>query len=299
MNADPRAIHSMTGFGLGTAEGDGHAVRVEIRAVNHRGRKLNVRSRPSLGPLEQKLRDRVAQTLARGAIDVYLSLARTPGDGAPPIDEDLGRGLVLAVRRLARSLDLGDGLDARDLLQVPGLFADLSDEPVAEAEWPLVETALAHALAQVARMRAAEGEATAASLKRLAEPIAAFVDFAGAQAPQVVERARARLQARLAELAPEGLRPADEQALEREVCLFADRADIHEEMDRLRSHLEQYRALLDRGGEIGKRLEFLAQEFLREVNTTASKANDTAIVTRAIDAKLAVEKIKEQAANIE
>lgn len=292
-------IHSMTGFGLGSVGRDGYMARVEIRSVNHRGRKLSVRSRPGLGPYEKTLRDTIAAALKRGMIDVYVTLVRPVDPERPPINTDIAVGAVAAIRHLAMELNLPKELAARDLVHIPGLFETGVEDPVGEADWPYLEEALTAALAQTVAMRAAEGAATAARMGELVQPLADFAAFARERAPRVVERARERLTTRLAELRLEGLNAGDEGALEREVCLFADRADINEEMDRLASHLEQYAQHLAAGGEIGKRLEFLGQEFLREVNTTASKANDAEIVTQAIEAKLAAEQIKEQAANLE
>ena len=122
---------------------------------------------------------------------------------------------------------------------------------------------------------------------------------AGSGGRTAVDRARERIRNRLTALREEGLDVGDESALERELCLLADKADINEELDRLASHLAQYRQLLERGGEVGKRAEFLAQECLREINTCATKAGDGAISAQAVEAKLAVEKLKEQAANLQ
>lgn len=299
MANSPAVIHSMTGFGAGAAEADGLVARVEVRAVNHRGMKLNVRSRPGLGPLERNLRNSVRDNLKRGAVDVYVTVIRPVDPEHLPVREDVARAVAAALRHLGAELDLAGELQVGHLVQVPGLFDTAGEECLNEDEWPAVEQALQQALDQVLAMRLAEGMATAAVLDDLVQPIADFAQEARNIAPAVVERQRDRLTARLEDLRATGIDTGDRQALEREVCFFADRADINEELDRLGSHVDQYCGLLKKGGEIGKRLEFLAQEFLREINTCASKANDTGIVSKAIDAKLAVEKIKEQAANIE
>lgn len=299
MTPQSSVIHSMTGFGAGSAESSGLLARVEVRAVNHRGLKLNVRSRPGLGAVERDLRNHVRDALKRGAVDVYVTVVRPVDPEHLPVREDVARATVAALRHLGAELKLEGELQVGDLVSIPGLFDTSGEEVVDKSEWPVVEQALEQALAQVLEMRQAEGAATAACLEELVKPLAAFAAASRKTAPAVVQRAHDRLHNRLEELRGTGLDTGDRQALEREVCLFADRADINEELDRLESHLAQYGDLLRTGGEIGKRLEFLAQEFLREVNTCASKANDTAIVSQAIDAKLAVEKIKEQAANIE
>lgn len=294
-----QTIRSMTGFGAGTAETDRVSARVEIKCVNNRGLKIAVKSRPGLGALEKNLRDLIAAEIKRGSVDVFVGLTRKVDAAHPPCNAELARSLVAGVRSLAAGLGIDDALTARDLLLIPGLFDDSAYAPAEEGEWPALEQAAAAALRQVAAMRLVEGAATASSVAELAGELATFEAEARRLAPLVVEKARERLRARLEEICPGGVRQADEQSLERELCFFADKADINEELDRLQSHLAQFKGLLEKGGEVGKRLEFLAQEFLREINTSASKANDVGIVSRAVEAKLAVEKIKEQAANLE
>lgn len=296
--SDNSRIASMTGFGVGSAEENGLSVRIEIKSVNNRGLKLTVRSRPSLGIFEKNLRDLAVERLTRGSIDVYVNFERLAGDEACPIRMEAAREAVAGLRRLAAELGLADTLSSRDLASIPGVFDHSAEEPATEAEWPTLERAFRMALDQAEEMRLAEGKKLREILLSLAEPLEEFLVRTGTAAPLALDRSRERLRQRLAELCPNGFAPADSQALEREMCLIADRADIREEMDRLGSHIAQYRAALGKGGEIGKRVEFLAQEFLREINTMASKTNDTEIIHEAVKAKLTVEKIKEQCANL-
>ncbi len=291
-------ITSMTGFGVGGREAPGFSVRVEIKSVNNRGLKISIRSRPGLGVVEKRLRDMLSERLARGSIDVFVNFDRTGGAAACAIRAEAAREAILGLRRLAAELGLEDTLSARDLTLIPGVFDHSAEEPATEAEWEHIGAAAEQALLQVEEMRRAEGRKLAAVLLDLAEPLEAFVARTNELAPPALARARDRLRQRLEELFPAGLAAADSQALEREMCIVAEKADVREELDRLHSHLSQYRAALSKGGEIGKRLELLSQEFLREINTTASKTNDTDIVQSAVQAKLTVEKIKEQCANL-
>jgi uncharacterized protein (TIGR00255 family) len=288
----------MTGFGVGAVEATGFSVRVEIKCVNNRGLKISVRSRPGLGVVEKKLRDLLSDRLARGSIDVFVNFERTDAGAACAIRADAAREAVQSLRRLAAELGLEDTLSSRDLALIPGVFDHSAEEPATDAEWEHIGGAAEQALRQVEEMRRAEGEKLAAILLDLANPLEAFVEQTNTLAPAALLRSRDRLRQRLEELFPAGLAAADHQALEREMCMVAERADVREELDRLTSHIAQYRAFLAKGGEIGKRLEFLSQEFLREINTTASKTNDTDIVQDAVQAKLTVEKIKEQCANL-
>ena len=288
----------MTGFGVGAMEAPGFSVRVEIKCVNNRGLKISVRSRPGLGVVEKKLRDVITERLVRGSIDVFVNFERTGVGETCAIRAEAAKEAVQGLRRLAAELGLEDTLSARDLTLIPGVFDHSAEEPAAAEEWEHIQQALELALLQVEEMRKAEGEKLAGVLLDLADPLETFVAETNTLAPAALLRSRDRLRQRLEDLFPAGLAASDNQALEREMCLVAEKADVREELDRLTSHLAQYRAALDKGGEIGKRLEFLSQEFLREINTTASKTNDTDIVQAAVQAKLTVEKIKEQCANL-
>lgn len=288
----------MTGFGVGSSESEGLSVRVEIKSVNNRGLKISVRSRPSLGVCERDLRDLLTAHLHRGSIEVYVTFERTGSSDACPIRVEAAREAVLGLRRLADELGMPDTLTASDLTAIPGVFEHSAEEPATKAEWPVLKQAIDQALAQVEEMRREEGSKLAAILVDLAAPLDDFLAKTAHLAPVALDRARERLRQRLEEILPGNFTAADHQSLERELCLIADKADVREEQDRLISHLGQYRATLSKGGEVGKRIEFLSQEFLREINTTASKTNDTEIVQEAVKAKLTVEKIKEQCANL-
>ena len=291
-------IYSMTGFGVATAEIDSLTARLEIKSVNNRGLKISVRAKPSLGICEKHLRDLLSERLIRGSVDVFVTLERQSGTVSRAVCPEAARDAVAALRSLAGELGLEDNLSARDLALIPGIFDNSADQPLGEDEWPVIAEAAKAAMAQLVDMRKVEGAKLATVLANLADPIENFVAQTNIAAPLALDKARKRLAERLEEICPNGFTVGDNQALEREMCLIADRADIREELDRLHSHLGQYRDTLKKGGEIGKRLEFMAQEFLREINTAASKTNDTDIIQQAVAAKLAVEKIKEQSANL-
>lgn len=288
----------MTGFGVGASESSTLSARVEIKSVNNRGLKVSVRSRPSLGVCERELRELITNRLRRGSIEVYVNFERLGNTDACPIRAEAARGAVLGLRRLAEELGLKDDLSASDLASIPGVFEHSAEEPATREEWVVLERAVDQALTQVDEMRLEEGAKLAGIMTELAEPLDEFLAKTSTLAPAALDRARERLRQRLEEILPGNFTAADHQSLERELCLIADKADVREEQDRLSSHLSQYRSALLKGGEIGKRIEFLAQEFLREINTTASKTNDTEIVQEAVKAKLTVEKIKEQCANL-
>ncbi|MFH0910421.1 MAG: YicC/YloC family endoribonuclease [Planctomycetota bacterium] len=292
-------LRSMTGFGAAAEERSGVRVSVEIRAVNHRMLQFHVRAHPNLGALEQKVRELAGAMFLRGHVNIAVELVRTKVPPEAILNSDLAGSAILALRSLAQAHELPGGVTVADLVHVPGIFENPADGSFAESDWALLETALRAACREALEMREAEGAALRAALMAQAEALKRFAALAEERAPLAVERVRKRLAGRLAELQGAAPGALDAQALERETVWFADRADIAEELERLRSHLAQFQAALEAGGEAGKRLEFLAQEMLREVNTVASKANDTGIAEASIAAKLAVEKIKEQAANVE
>ncbi len=292
-----KPVHSMTGFGTSSFTLDTTMIRFEIKSVNNRGLKINVRSRPSLGTYEKELRDLIGTKLHRGSVDINISLSREAIIENTLEIESIATSTITAINNIAAKLGIKQDLSAKDILLIPGIFDNRNTDGISEEEWNSILNSAQQALTELMGMRQTEGEITARRLLDLVEPVETFRNEAIKIAPAVVARQMERLKARLNEL--ESIRPCDEQALEREITFFADKVDINEEMDRLKSHLGQFRNTLTKGGEIGKRIDFIAQEMLREINTTASKANDKGITSFAVEAKMAVEKIKEQAANLE
>ena len=290
-------VYSMTGFGSGSHTIESTTIRFEIKSVNNRGLKVNVRSRPSIGTYEKPLRDLIGTKISRGSVDVNISINRESAIDNSLEVETIATNTIEAIHNIAGKIGLAQDLTAKDIFLIPGIFDNKSHDAVTEEEWESILKCANEALAQLMEMRKIEGEATASRLLELVQPVEIFRTEAIKIAPNVVERQMEKLKNRLNEL--DSIRPCDEQALEREVAFFADKVDINEEMDRLESHLSQFRSTISTGGEIGKRIDFLTQEILREINTTASKANDKEITTFAVNAKMAVEKIKEQAANME
>ncbi len=292
-----KPVYSMTGFGSSSLTVSTTTILFEIKSVNNRGLKVNIRSRPSIGSYEKILRDMISDKISRGSVDINISLTREVALETSLEMETTARNTINAIHNIAEKIGIAKDLTAKDIFMIPGIFDTKSHDAVDESEWAGVVKCAEEAIAELMEMRNTEGEATANKLLELVIPVETFRAAALKIAPDVVSRQMEKLKTRLSEL--DTIRPCDEQSLEREVAFFADKVDINEEMDRLESHLSQYRSTISNGGEIGKRLDFLTQEILREINTTASKANDKQITTFAVDAKMAVEKIKEQAANME
>ncbi|MEX2316825.1 MAG: YicC/YloC family endoribonuclease [Pirellulales bacterium] len=291
---------SMTGFGEARRQADGLAVAVEVRTINSRHFKLNFRASEGYASLEPEVEAVTREAIRRGTVQLNLRI-----DRAASADDYLIRATVLESYRgqleaLAGRSGWSNGVDLKTLLLLPGVVeerAHADHDP--HAEWPSIEPAVLAALAAVGKMRLEEGAALAADLAKNGKQMDELVEQIASRAPQVVvsyeSRLTQRVQQALADLNVT-VQPAD---LIREVSLFADRSDITEEIVRLRSHLQQYADALTACDGSGRKLEFIAQEMGREVNTIGSKANDAEISRLVVDLKTALERIREQIQNVE
>ena len=299
-------LKSMTGFGRGQSKAVSNGsprAEIEIRAVNQRFLKLALKLPPYLAVLETRVREAVRQRLRRGTVDVYARIRSGPDPGAAgqpaAVDEAAVRAYVTRWRELAAQLDLSGELSVNTLAGLPDLFLKGAAAPQPEALWPAIDEALQLALDDLEQMRAREGAALARDLIDHVKKMRAALEKIKRRAPRTIAAYRKKLTARVRELlTDQQWRPA-RGAIESEVVLCAERADISEEITRLDSHLDQFAAALKTNGEIGKRLEFLAQEMHREINTIGSKAADEKISTLVVEMKSQLEKIREQSANVE
>ncbi|HEV2359286.1 MAG TPA: YicC/YloC family endoribonuclease [bacterium] len=289
---------SMTGFGAGEIATAMGRYGVEIRAVNHRFSEVVVRLPRDLSPLEDRVRGLVQSRVLRGRLDVAIvrdDYARRPR--TVKADVELAKAYVAALDGLRETLPVSGGLDLSLLLSLPDLVKVEEEKEDVEASWPAVERGVGAALDRLVAMRDAEGARLAGDLRERLLRIQHLADAIAERAPGVVEDYRARLGRRVAELA--GAVAVDPARLATEVAVFADRADITEELTRLRGHLEQSRATLSESGAIGRTLEFIVQEMGRETNTIGSKANDLEITRRVIAVKGELESLREQIQNVE
>ena len=287
----------MTGFGRGVHAGARFLVEVEMRSVNHRFREIVVRVPPDFGGMVEPVRERIARVIERGRVDVFISLSAQPGTRSLKVDMDLALAYYRALESLREHLGLAGPITLDHMLQ----FRDiLIAEPAAiEAHelWADIEPALAAALADLCAMREREGQALADDMRQRLERLDAWSEALAARAPVVVEHYRRRLRERFEALGSDP--PLEPERLEAEIVLFAERSDITEELVRLRSHLRQMEQALAATGAIGRKLEFLLQEAHREVNTIGSKAHDPEIAAWVVEMKTELEKLREQAQNIE
>jgi uncharacterized protein (TIGR00255 family) len=293
-------IKSMTGFASLTRDGDAATVTVTVKGVNHRFLDLQFRMPSTLAPVESRLRGIVQQKVARGRIEVSMTVQ--PRLGAAAVDIQVNDGFVEALaaaleRARERGLIAG-ALTAGDLLRFPqAITVSEQKEGLDPSVFPEVETALGDALDELDRMRANEGTHLQADLDGRRAQIGELFERAARAAEAGAGVLRARLAERVKELQADA--GVDENAVVQEIVRFANRSDITEETVRFRAHLEHWRALTDAPEPCGRKLDFLLQEMNREVNTLGSKAEGLGVTELVVALKADLEKMREQVQNVE
>jgi uncharacterized protein (TIGR00255 family) len=293
-------IRSMTGYGRGEAAGARVMVAAECKSVNHRHLDIALKFPRALAPLEGDARRLVQSAIQRGRVDVTVTLAPAGGGtlNPPTVNIALAQEYADIARALADELRLVGGPTLLWLLDRPGVLSR-EEQPALSLEeaWPLLEASLSRALGELVARREAEGQALREELRALHAGVAAQVEVMSMRAPVAAERRGARLGERIRSMLGEA--GVDQARVATEVAVWAEKTDVSEELARLRAHLDQFAHLLDQGGAIGRTLDFLIQETNREVNTVGSKADDLEVSQAVIAAKSALEKLREQAQNIE
>jgi uncharacterized protein (TIGR00255 family) len=296
------SVRSMTGFARTRRPlGDGE-ITVSVKSVNHRGLDIHVRAPESADPFEVALRALVKSHVTRGHIEIRISFPGISADGnSPALNHALLDQYMQAFRKAATVHSLDPTPDLNAALRFPGIFA-ASESTLPEGTEAILLDALAEALHQLNAFREREGAEIAVEM----EEHGAQISAAAGQMEEIRASALSVFQARLAEKLKELLKGVqlDPQRLAQEAAILADRSDIGEELARLKIHARQLAELLSSGGEVGKKLDFLLQEMNRETNTILSKTSGAAdvgirITEVALGAKAAIEKIREQALNLE
>ena len=290
-------IRSMTGFGAATGSVGSQRVTVEMRTVNHRFFNPHVKLPPSLSRWEAEVREQLRRAIARGHVTLTARTEREAG-AALSIDEERFAGYVEQLRALQKRHGLSGELGVGTVLRMPELFAGGVAEEAPDTPDEL--TALvASALDALTEMREAEGARLAALLEERIAAAEATLELIAARAPERLVEERDRLRQSVRELT-EGL-DVDPARLAQEIAILADRLDVSEEIDRFRSHVQEFRAALRKSSRepVGKRLGFLLQEMLREANTTGSKARDAVMMHHVVAMKEELERIAEQVENVE
>ncbi len=291
-------IKSMTGYGRAVKTLLGREFTVELRAVNNRYLDCTVKLPRSLTFAEEGVKQRVKAAVARGKVDVLISVGAAAGE---PVQVSLNRpvleGYLQAMNAMVQEYGVHNDISAAALARLPEVF--LVEKPK-EDEDELLSALLQvvdEALAAFNAMRAAEGAAMEADLQSRGQTILNLVAQVEAGSPQTVADYRARLEAKMQEVLERTA--IDESRILQEAAMFADKVAVDEETVRLRSHLSQMQAMLSGGGAIGRKLDFIVQEMNREANTIGSKCTDLALARVVVEIKAELEKIREQAQNIE
>ncbi len=292
-----KAIASMTAFAAMDGADGPLSWQWEIRGVNGRGLDLRLRVPEGLGALEQPLRAALQKALARGNVTVSLKLQRATGGAALQLQDDALDAVLGALAQVeARaSSDLAPS-SAADILALRGVM-DVNDA----AQLPETDALLAEAKALIAafvEMRRTEGAALAEVMEGQLDRIAELTDAAGTTATLRAAAAGTRLRTQVAELL-EATEVVDEGRLAQELAVLAVKADVTEEIDRLRAHITAARDMIAGGGPVGRKLDFLMQEFNREANTLCSKSGDAELTAIGLDLKLTIDQMREQVQNVE
>jgi len=287
---------SMTGYGRGEVAG-AKSWTVEVRSVNHKFLDLSIKiPRKYLG-LEERIKKEISAYYSRGHVDVYVNPGAEAGDNirlAPNLP--LARNYYQCLEAIRQDLSL----EAPTLAMIQNykeIIVAHEEEEDLEAVWPQVSEALNQALTMAQSMREQEGEALKDELSQRLQEFAKTVETIAQDVPAIVQRRTEKLKERLAVLL-QGV-DLDPLRLAQEVAMMADKADVTEEVVRLRSHISQFSGFLAADEPVGRRLDFLLQEFLREINTLASKISDAPTAHLTVELKTEVEKLREQIQNIE
>lgn len=286
----------MTGYGSGSAPlGDGQLI-VGVRSVNHRYLDIRVKLAPELLELSDHVEAFARQQLARGRIEINARLERPPGSEVA-LSLDRATAAVQQLRALRDRVAPNEPLPLSLLSALPGLFAEGASLAVDQMR-SAVEAALNLAFADLTRMRSVEGEALARDLLQRVDRIHSMVDDIEARNPDLVSQYRTKLHGRIAKLLADGTLVSDPARLELEVVMFADRADVAEEITRLRAHCDHFRATAASNDAVGRKLDFLLQEMAREGNTIGAKVGDATVTHVVVELKTELERVREQVQNV-
>lgn len=289
---------SMTGFGRGEAHVDGRTWTVEIKTVNHRFLDQRIVLPGSVSGLEDRVKKMVAARLDRGRVEVNIGLH---GDASEAVRLQVNMGLARqyhdCLQEIAGEFGLAGEVGVSDMLGLRDLISHQEEGLDLDREWTALEVALTSALYECDRMREQEGRALKEDLLQRLQSFTYLVKQIENDIPEIVQIRQQELRARVEKLLGEvDLDPA---RLAQEAAYMADKADVTEEIVRLSSHVEQFENFLGSDEPVGRRLDFLLQEFLREVNTLASKISNGSIAHLGVEMKNEIEKLREQVQNIE
>jgi uncharacterized protein (TIGR00255 family) len=288
----------MTGYGRGEGDHGGTKISVELNSVNRKQSDIVINLPRDLTELEPRIRQTINEKISRGRMNVLVTFQESAnGTRQLALDTGLARSYHEAMLTLQKELSAPGEITIGTILQAPGVMRSPEHSIEAAAAWPVLEQALAAALAELIKMREREGKHLAKDLIHRLKVLRKEIKEIRALYPDVVKKYRSALLERIEKA---GLNlPIEDERLLKEVAFFADRSDISEELTRLESHLAQFAHHLRKNEPVGRTLEFITQEIFRELNTLGAKSNDAAISQRVVACKSELEKIREQIQNLE
>ncbi len=291
-------VRSMTGYGRGEAVFEKRTITVEVRSVNNRYLDCSVKIPRSYIFAEDTVKSRVQNSISRGKVDVFITIDSSAASNVSiTVNKPVADGYYAALSGLRDAYNLRDDLSVSLLSRFPDVFLVEKVQEDLEAAASEICTALDLALADFNDMREREGGRLAEDIRSRAQAIGMLTGIVEERSPQTVAEYRSRLESRMAEVLQNT--QLEESRILTEAALFADKTAVDEETVRLRSHISELNGMLDKGGIIGRRLDFLIQEFNREANTIGSKCSDIELTRVVVDLKAEIEKIREQVQNIE
>jgi uncharacterized protein (TIGR00255 family) len=291
-------IKSMTGFGRGEAQAKSRIWTAELRCVNNRFLDLKIKMPKGCAPLEERIRAIICSTLQRGRVDFAVNVIGDFSDlTTVKVNMEMAGAYKEALVKMAKKLGLEEGITPALLASFPDVLVKEEEGEDIEDVWKVLSRAVEDALSQCEAMRRQEGEAILADLATRLDTFSQVVENVAAAVPELLEQRKNMLQERLEKLL--GNIQIDPLRLAQEVVILADKTDVTEEIVRLRSHIQQFRIFLTEEGTVGRKLDFLVQELLREVNTLGSKISDARIAHLTVELKSELEKMREQIQNIE
>lgn len=289
----------MTGYGKGEYENELYRFKIEIKSVNHRYNDISIRMPRHILYLEETIKKAIKEYILRGKVDVFINLEYVNNTAVDiDVDINLARAYKIALEDLKKELGLEDNIRLNNILGVPEIIKmekkDIDEELILDS----LNKSLHIALEEINHMKVSEGKVLKKDILTKLDTIEENLNIIENRAPKIVLEYKSRLSQRIKELLDNNTL-LDEDRLNNEVAFFADKSSIDEEIVRIKSHIIQFRSILDEENTVGRKLDFLIQELNREINTIGSKANDETITKQVIELKAELEKIREQIQNIE
>jgi uncharacterized protein (TIGR00255 family) len=292
-------INSMTGFGDASGQAGGITFTVEIKTLNNRYLKSSVKIFDTGAFLEDDIEKLLRENFQRGTVSCTVRLSNGADSQVAAINWKALSRYVDDLRNFAREKGIEPSIDLAVLVQLPGIAGATIPEDQQTVLGPAILDTVRQAIVKVNQMRAQEGIALAEDVFRNCKAMTECVERIAKRAPLVIQEYQERLKRRVDELLSVAKLNIDQEILSREVAIFADRADVSEELARLTSHLDQFQETCRKGVQAGRKLDFIAQEMLREANTIGSKSADALIAGAVVDIKCSIDRLKEQVQNVE